>query len=165
MYDMRELRENMENGKVDLCITATHDREAGWDDYEIVSLAKAPAKIVVSAYHPWVMKNEITVEDLENCAVVKMDIPQATTQDYFVQMPCKEKIIVRNSESMYLELEQGKCFTVIPAEWNNYSEKNGKSFPLPCNPFDFELALIYKKNNTNALLPAVCELLKEEFEP
>ena len=165
MYDMRELREHLESGKVDMCITATHDKELGWEGCEIISLKKSPAEIVVSGYHKWMVKETLTVEDLKDCAVVKMDIPQATEQDYFMKIPCKEQIVVRNSESMYLELEQGKCFTIIPAEWNNYSEKNGKSFPLPCNQFDFELALIYKKNNTHTLLTEMCQLIKEEFEP
>lgn len=165
MYDMRELREHWENGKVDLCITATHDKEMGWENGEIVLLKKTPAEIVVSGYHKWMVKEEITIEDMREYPVVKMNIPQTGEQDYFVKIPCKEQIVVENYESMCLALEQGNCFSIMSTDIDNYCEKNGKTFPLPACQFDFELALIYNKKNPHALLPEVCQLIKEEFEP
>lgn len=165
MYDMGELREQIRDGKLDLCITATHDKEAGWENCEILSLKRSPAEIVVSGYHKWILQESVSVEELKEYPVVKMDIPTTAEQDYFRQIPCKEQIVVQNYESMCLALEQGNCFTIIATGWDQYCEQNGKTFPVPCHPFDFELALIYNKNNTHPLLQEVCQLVKEEFEP
>lgn len=163
--DMRELIEQMQNGRLDICITVSHENEPEWKNCCLSPLKKSPAQIVVSNYHPWVVKDSVTVEDMENSIFVKMDMPGFSEADYFIHVPCKEQIVVSNYESMCLRLEQGDCFTLMSADLDSYCEKNGKALSLPWSPFDFELVMIHHKNNTRSDITEICELICDEFEP
>lgn len=88
-----------------MCITAIHDKESGWENCEIVSLKKSPAEIVISGYHKWMVKEEITLEDMSEYPMVKMNIPQAGEQDYFAKIPCKERIVAEVCQLIKEEFE------------------------------------------------------------
>lgn len=57
---------------IDLCITNKHDFDS-WEGVEFITLARMPAQIVVSLNHPWVMKKQITAEDMANAPVLLLE--------------------------------------------------------------------------------------------
>ncbi len=164
MCDIKELREQIQSGRLDLCITITHATESGWTNCKFIPLAYSPARIVVSKYHPWVIQDTVSMEDMKESIFVKMGLPDSAENDYFMRMLCKDIQTVENYESICLRLEQGDCFSVMSEELDSYCEKNGKSFALPWSPFEFELALIYKESNPHSFLPELCRFIKDEFE-
>lgn len=164
LCDMKELIEQMKYGKLDLCITVTHKYEPEWKDCDVITLKRVPARIVVSNYHPWVVKDSVTIEDMKNNIFTKMDMPGFSEKDYFINIPCKEQSVAPNYESMCLRLEQGDCFTLMSADVDSYCEKNGKALALPWSPFDFNLVIICNPNNLNKSIPEICHFILEEFE-
>lgn len=164
MCDMAQLQTDIKNGKIDICITTTHEKEIAWENCKAVTLKVCPAKIVVSDYHKWVVQDAVSIEDMKSCEFVKMDLPQFSEMDYFVQIPCKGQLAVQNYETMCFNLEQGECFTIMSAEIDSYVEESGKVFPLPWSPFDFKLELLYNEHNHHSFLPELCQFIQEVFE-
>lgn len=164
MCDMSDLKMDMQNGQLDLVITTTHKTEPEWPECQKIELFSSPAKVVVSSYHRWFVKDEITKEDLLESNYIKMKMPFSLESDLFESVPCKSKLEVDNYETLCLMLEQGNYFTIMSAELDSYCGKGGKSFYLPWNPFDFELSLVHNKNNPHAFLPELCQFIQEIFE-
>lgn len=164
MCDMSDLKREVQNGQLDLCITTTHETEPGWDNSEMISLMSSPAQIVVSKYHKWYVKDTVSVEDMLECNYIKMKMPQIFEDNIFERVPSKNKLVVDNYETMCLMLEQGEYFTIMSAEMDSFCEKGGKSFPLLWNPFNFELSLVYNRNNPHSFLPELCQFIQEVFE-
>lgn len=163
MYDMGELQKALNSGTMDLCIMTTHDREVGWDDCIRVVLRSAPSMIVVSESHKWANCDRITVEDMEQEFFTRMNQPQYTPNDYFGMIPCKEQIVVENNESMYLELDRGNAFTIMPYELDRLSEQNYVAFDMPWSPFSFDLVLIYRKEDQDGFASKLCRFLLNEL--
>lgn len=164
LSDMSKLKTDMQEGQLDLCITTIHDSEPAWGENERINLMNSPACIVVSKYHPWYIKEKITVEDMAQSNYIKMAMPFALGSDFFETVPCKTKIEVNNYETMCLMLDQGDCFTIMSSAVDSYCEKEGKSFVLPWEPFDFHLALLYDKKNAHLFLPELCTFIQENFD-
>lgn len=162
--ELLELKQDLQNGQLDLCVTATHEKEPAWMDCEMIHIFAAPVSLVVSKYHPWYVKDSITLEDVMESNYVKMKMPDALESDSFDLIPCKNKIEVENYETMCLMLEQGNCFCIMYSQMDSYFEKHGKSFPVPWEPFDINLSLIYSKEHYRPFIPELCEFIKEIFE-
>lgn len=164
MCDMHELQDDMRDGKLDLCIVTTHETDPGWDNCNTITLKLCPAVLVVSEYHKWFVQESVSIDDMRQCDFIKMKMHHFKEEDYFVQIPCKNQIAMQNYETVCLTLEQGKCFTIMAAEVDSFLEKGGKTFDMPWNPFNFELAIIYNKSNTHSFLPELCQFIKDTFE-
>lgn len=163
MYDMGELQKALHNGTMDLCIMTTHDREVGWDDCIRVVLRSEPSKVVISDAHIWASRDDIMVEDMEREYFTRMNQPQYTPNDYYGMIPCKEQIVVENNESMYLELDKGSAFTIMPFELDRLSEQNYVAFDMPWSPFSFDLVLIYRKEDQGTFVSQICQTLLDKL--
>lgn len=164
MCDMSTLKRDMQNGQLDICITTAHETEPDWNNNVMIPLKKFPAHVAVSQYHPWYVREEITVEDMQGSNYIKMSMPFELSSDIFERIPCKSKYEVENYETLCLMLEQGDYFTIMTSEIDSFCEKGGKTFNLPWEPFDFHLALMYGKNNPHVFLPELCQFIQEIFE-
>ena len=164
MDDMGALKVDFQNGQLDLCITTTHEGEARWQDSVHIPLATSPARIVVSKYHKWNVQETVTVEDMKQCNYIKMKVPDSFEGDFFERVPCKNKFVADNFETLCLMLDRGDYFSLMNAELDAYCEKGAKTFSMPWNPFDFTLTLVYNKNNPHAFLPELCQFIQEVFE-
>lgn len=164
MCDMSTLKTDMQNGQLDLCITATHEAEPNWSVCERVCLYKSPASIVVSKYHPWYVQDSITEIDMRAHNYIKMRMPFSLSSDIFESVPCKARTEVDNYETLCLLLEQGEYFTIMSADIDTYCENGAKTFPLNWRPFDFELSLVYNENNSHGFLSELCSFIQDVFE-
>lgn len=163
MRDMSDLTRDILRGDLDLGITVTHAAEPQWSNCETIHLMRIPAQIVVSKYHPWYMKDTVSVEEMRQRPFIRMEMPFKS--DIFENIPCRESTNVDNYETLCLMLDQGEYFSVVAAELDRYCEQRGKGLPLPCDAFDFSLSLVYSKNNPHPFLPELCSFIQETLEP
>ncbi len=164
MYDMGLMQQEINAGKMDLGIMCVHDTAGGWENCEQVVLGEYPARIVVAANHPWVGKTHVTVEDMKKEIFVRMIQPQISDLDYFQVIPCKKSYAVEFCENMYLRLDQGDCFTIMPYQIDSLSEQDYVTFDLPWHPFSFRLALMYHKDYKDKFIKEVCRFVLKEFQ-
>ncbi len=163
MYDMGELQKALHAGTMDICIMTTHDREVGWDDCVRVKLFSVPSKVVVSYAHKWASYDKITIEDMRQETFTRMNQPQFTPNDYYGMIPCKNQVVVDNGDSMYLELDKGNVFTIMPYDIDCISEGDYITFEMPWNPFSFDLVLIYRKKDQNSFILELCAFLTSQL--
>ena len=164
MMGMGELQTAVQNNKIDLGITVTHDREAGWRNCSIYPIAYYPAQIAVSKNHRWFEKDSVSPTEFESSNFVRMDLPQYSEMDYFANIPCKRVIVVENYETMNLEVDSGRAFAIMSSKIDEMHDRGYKFFDLPCNPFDYTLALICKNDAENEFLEEVCSVIQCAFE-
>lgn len=164
ILDLSELQEGIQNGRIDLGITVTHDTEGGWEDCRVYPLARYPAQIAVSELHDWYGKESITLEDMEAKDFVRIHHPQYCVSDYYDKVPCRRMIKAENYETMNLEVNSGRAFSIMSGEVDEMYDRGYRFFDIPANPFDYTLALIFKNGTKNALLEDVCRFVRGEYE-
>lgn len=164
MMSMGELQTSIQSNKVDLGITVTHDREAGWKNCSVCPLAYYPAQIVVSKQHSWFEKDHVSLDDMKNSSFVRMDLPQYSEMDYFAGIPCNKTIVVENYDTMSLEVDGGRAFAVMANEIDELHDRGYKFFDLPCQPFNYALAVIYKNGVRSEFMEDVYRFIQASFE-
>lgn len=162
---LEEVRDMLEEDKIDLCITNIHEFE-NWQNCNVVKLASMPAKIVISLYHPWVMKEEITDEDLKNATILLYKKNRHLDPDsFYMRVNCKHKQYSNNFDSMLATLEIGKDFAVFPKVFDYMYKARFKYFDLPDKwKFQYFTAAIYKKDNYNPNIKNILENLQEDLK-
>ena len=164
LLDLSELQEGLQSGRIDLGITVTHDTEGGWEDCVVCPLARYPARIAVSELHDWYGKECVTLADMEARDFVRIYHEQYCVSDYYDRVPCRRVIEAENYETMNLEVNSGRAFSIMSGEVDEMYDRGYRFFDLPVNPFDYTLALIFKNGIKNALLEDVCRVVREEYE-
>ena len=165
MYEMRELREAMNLGEVDLGITMMHERLSWNENYTIIPLVRSQAHILVSLYHKWVVKEEVTLEDMGKMDRIRFDIGHVEMDNPYINYPCKNDIIVENYATMLSELERGKGYVIVSPELSEASlSYNTKEIPLPGEPLYIYMVLFYKKTEQRPEVLELIERICEVFE-
>lgn len=164
MMSMGELQASIQSNKIDLGITITHDREAGWKNCSICPLAYYPAQIVVSKRHSWFERDHISLDDMKGSSFVRMDLPQYSEMDYFANIPCSKTIVVENYDTMSLEVDGGRAFAIMANKVDELHDRGYNFFDLPCQPFHYALAVIYKNGDRSEFMEDVCKFIQESFE-
>lgn len=165
--DLFELRAMMLNGDLDMCITNTHEEEE-WTDMAYLSMVETPAKVVVSLYHPWAVKDAITVEDMKQVPFLRMDrhikdyiIPENIS--FYETIPCKEVLRVGNFDTMYVRLEQGDCFAVFPKAFAGSEHSHFKFFDIPYRDFLYHTVCLFSKKDIKKSVQDIAALISEEY--
>lgn len=159
---LEEVRDLLIKDEIDLCFSNVHEFE-DWSEYKVVKLATMPAKIVISLYHPWVMKDRITEEDMQNEGILlyKMNHP-LEENSFYNKITCKYKHYVNNFDTMLATLEIGKEFAVFPKVFDYMYKAKFKYFDLPEHlKFEYYTVAICKKTNTNNDIENILSNLKE----
>ena len=162
LLDMSELQESLQTGKIDLGITVIHDTEAGWNDCSIYPLARFPAQIAVSSKHAWYGKTSISLADMEAMDFVRIYHDHYCKSDYYDRIPCRRVIEAENYETMNLEVNSGRAFSVMSKEVDEMYDHGYHFIDLPVDPFDYTLAIICKESAQNTLLKDVCTFVQKE---
>ena len=166
MYEMRELLEAMDHGEVDMGITIVHDGLQQNDNYEMVPLIRSKAQILVSLYHKWVVKDRISLEDMREIDRIRFDIGNDSSENPYINYPCKKDIIVDNYATMLSEMERGKGYVIVSPEISeNNLSYNTKGFELPGEPLYMNLVLVYKKDEQRKEVIDLIDRIREVFEP
>lgn len=165
--DLFELRMKMMTNDLDLCITNTHEEEE-WPDFSLLSLAVGKAKVIVSLYHPWAIKDTITVEDMKKMAFLRMDRP---LKDYIIPesisfyetVPCSNVLTVANFDTLYVRLEQGDCFAIFPKAFAGSEHSRFKFFDIPYRDLVYHTACIFPKQEPRQAIKDIIQQITDEY--
>lgn len=149
--------------KCDLVITNIHDYEV-WDDVEIIPFATAPAQAVVSLYHPWAVKEELTKQDMENSPILLLERRKELEKDSFYRrLKVRERLYAANFNSLLANLQMEDCYAVIPKLFESDDRMNLRFMDLPEEyRFNFYLTVIYKKSHRQEKLFETLRTAAEE---
>jgi hypothetical protein len=108
-----------------------------------------PASIIVSLYHPWVIKTSITKEDMEEMPLLLYSRRQEESPDSFYRhVKAADYHYTSNYNAMLATLELGRDYAVFPKMFENINQYHFKYFDLPQEyRFNCSVVLIYKKDN------------------
>lgn len=146
--EIDEVIEWLYQGKCDLVITNIHDFEV-WPDAEIIPFVVTPAQITVSLYHPWMVKDKVTVEDMENMPILLLERKKKLERDSFYRnIKAKERMYASNFDSLLANLSACNCYAVIPKLFESMNQMGLRYLDLPqeCR-FNYRMAAIFKKGH------------------
>ena len=163
--EMDEIHRWLVEDKIDICITATNDNE-DWSGCKIVKLFSKPAKVAVSLYHPWNIKETITEEDLGDGSIVLLrETHYLNSDSFYRKIRCRNRVDVEDFHSLLTTLELGREFSVFPQYFNEISFAKLKYFDLPESlRFTCHWVFAYKDNDENRTLDHVLSRLTEELK-
>ncbi|MCI8991734.1 MAG: LysR family transcriptional regulator [Eubacterium sp.] len=168
MVELAEGRQLLMQGKLDLLFTNTHE-EDDWNGNQCLCMEEHEAKVMVSLYHPWAAKQEITAEDMRRETFLKMDmdmdhyrIPAADS--FYENIPCRKMQRINNFNTLYALLQQGEAFAVFPRAFAYMEQAKIKCFDFPGKKLRFYTALIYNPQGSRNGLGHVVRELAEEFD-
>ncbi len=155
------------SGEIDLLLTHIHEEER-WDGCRRLSFQSFEAQVCVSLCHPWVMKEQLTPEDLAKEAFIKMQADNSNYtvpagQGFYDRIPCREIIPVHNFETMLALLEQCSGFAVFPMFFSNMEHTHYKAFPYPGPPLRFDLCLVFREALQNSAALRAVQVVREEY--
>jgi len=167
LVELNEGKQMINNGELNLLLTNFHDE----DDFlgnRRYFMEKQKTKVVVSLYHPWALKEKITVEDMKQETFLKMDMNSDAyllpTKDCFYEnIPCKRIEIARNFSTILALLKQGNCFAVFPKAFAYMEQEKMKYFDVPDRDLYFYSGIIYNSDLAKGTFDSIVEELTDEF--
>ena len=134
-------------------------------NYAAIGLVRRQANIMVSLYHPWVVKDEVTFDDMKKVDRIRFDIGHDTQDNPYTSYPCKTDIIVDNYATMLSELSMGKGYVIVsPDITEQEMSYQTKEIPLPGEPLYISLSLLYKKNEDRKEVLEIIDKICDTFE-
>ncbi len=146
--ELDEVNHWLAAGVTDLSITNIHQYEV-FEKTNIIEFLETPAQIVVSLYHPWVVKEKITEEDLEAVPFLLIKREMNLDEDgYCKNIRGKELHYVTNFNSLLGNLETDNHFAVMPKlfESMKWSSLHYIDLPEACR-FNFKMVAMYSSNS------------------
>ncbi len=167
LIEMAEGKEKLLSGELDFLFTNIVADE-DWGECSRYSFMKSRAKIVVSLNHPWSIKNEVTIEDLEKEKFYKQYHPEKkerneTADGFYNNIPCGKVECVPNFQTLLEMLKMGDGFAVFPLAFDNADDSQIKSFDYPGESIDFYTAMIYNASNGRNEIRRIAEEIIYEF--
>lgn len=162
--EMDELYNDIRSHKIDLAIANVRPGEP-IDDLIQIPLLAMPCSIVVSYLHPWMAKEEITREDMEQAAVLFLSRDDGPDRDgFYGELKASSYHFAPTYNAMLAQLGVGQHYAVFPTLFENLNEIGLKSFPLPVDcKFDFSLSLVYHPHNRFADFFSTLTCLQQQF--
>lgn len=167
LLSIDDAMEQLISKNVDITITNIEEN----DDIEGIGrivFQKNPAKIVVAPEHPWWNKDAVTLEEMQQMDVIKIQTVKRMDANIahlglYDRIPCRKSIHVPNFETMYTLLGQGKAFAVSPKAFTNFDNMDFHFLELPIDNSRFDTAALFYKDNKNIAVKQVLSFLKNEW--
>lgn len=168
MVDLEYGKLMMLNNQLDLLLTNTHE-EDNWINLKKLSFGSYPAKVIVSLFHPWTIKDSISLEDLKTQTFIKMTMEGGhyTLPDqhaFYNEIPCRTIQEVSNFHTLFTLLMQGEGFAVFPEAFSFRENARIKCFDYPGRTLIYHTALIYNPNSALNGINTIAQSIKDEFE-
>lgn len=140
-------------GTCDMVITNVHDFER-WDHAASIPLFHAPAMLVISLYHPWMVKDEIALADMAEESFLLYSRKKELEQTSFYRtFHAKEREYAPNFSSLMATLELGTSYAVMPKLFESMTHADLRYLPLPAEyAFDYHMTAFYRPDNHFASL-------------
>ena len=168
MIELDEGRRKVLEGKLDILLTNMHEEDR-LDGFTCLAFGEYDARVIVSLSHPWVMKGQITAEDMKTEAFIKMQMDNEHytvpwEQSFYRNVPCRKVLEAPNFETMMVLLQQAAGFAVFPMAFMNMGSAKVKSFPYPGRTLKFYTALVVRRESAEGRLQDLIQDLTSEFE-
>lgn len=146
--EIDEVNDWLREGRADLLITNVHEYER-WPGMERITLMTAPAQIIVSLYHPWVLKEKITASDMEQYPILLMERKKELEEDSFYRhVKSAGRHYAPNFSSLLANLENDRHYAVFPKMFESMRWDGYQYFDLPENyRFSFSMVAIYRPDS------------------
>ncbi len=142
--ELDEVNRWLVSGATDLSITNIHEYEV-FERAKIIEFFETPAQIVVSLYHPWVVKERLTEKDLEEVPFLLIKREMNLEEDGYCRgIRGKELHYVTNFNSLLANLETDNHFAVMPKLFESMKWSSLHYFDLPEGyGFNFKMVAMY----------------------
>lgn len=162
--ELDDAKDWLQQEKIDLAISNVHQFEQ-WPDTTFITLKQVPAQIIVSLFHPWVLKDQITARDMSESSMLFLERRHDLEQySFYRQINCQERHFAPNFDSMLANLEIGTEYAVIPKAFENMQRAKFKYFDLPEEMrFNFSVACIYRNDSKFSKLFRELDKRKDEI--
>ena len=169
MIELEEGRKKLEAGRLDLLFTNIHEQD-NMTQNECLVFSEHDTRVVVSLTHPWVMKDQVTAQDLQQETFIKMEMDDehylvSAEDNFYMHIPCKSIKTVSNFDTLLILLQQGAGFGVFPMAFFNQRYSKVKSFDYPGNALKFYTCMVCRYKISG--LPEIRKLIegiREEFD-
>ncbi|NTV89254.1 MAG: LysR family transcriptional regulator [Clostridiales bacterium] len=146
--EMDETIQAVRNGKADLAITNFTEFER-CDDLAAVTLATMPASIVISLYHPWMVRESVSKEDMEAMPILLLARDKEDEPDsFYSRIKASGYHKASNYNALLATLEIGKDYAVFPKMFEEMNEFSFRYFDLPEEyRFNCSRMLLFRKDS------------------
>ncbi len=167
LVELNEGKRMIINRELDLLLTNYHEEDF-FPDCKCYCIEKHKNKVVVSLYHPWAVKNSITIEDMKQETFLKMQMDSdhyrvPTENGFYNNIPCKKIEPISNFGTLFALLQQGNAFAVFPKAYAYMERAKMKYFDVPTRDFYFFTGLIYNPLTSNNKLESVVSEIVDEY--
>lgn len=161
--EIDEVNDWLRDGRADLLITNIHEYEQ-WPGMEIIPFMRVPAQIIVSLYHPWVVKEKITREDMAQYPVLLLARKKELEADSFYRhVKSNGRHYAQNFSSLLANLENDTHYAVFPKMFESMRWDGYKYFDLPKeDKFCFSMVAMYPSGSRFERLFQVIRSLAED---
>lgn len=150
-------------GRADLLLTNIHQFEH-WPGMHVVPFLTIPAQIIVSLYHPWVVKDQVTARDMAEYPILLLERKKELEPDSFYRnVKSRGRHYAPNFSSLLANLENDRHYGVFPRMFESMGWDRYKYFDLPEEyRFDFSLVAMYPESSPFTDLFSVLETIAQE---
>jgi DNA-binding transcriptional LysR family regulator len=163
LLDFVELRNEMHDNVLDLCITASNDWML-WRDTRARVLRDMPYKVVFSRKLPIAMKQHFSIEDLKEYdqIVLPDKILVSGATDWARKIPCRVLIHAPDVTTMLVRTESGQGFSIMPRTFEGYNSEKLTFRSLPYTDAKAQVACICKQN-ADERIQTVVNLIADKY--
>lgn len=161
--ELDEVNDWLRNGTVDMVLTNIHQFEK-WPGMRLVTFAKIPAQVIVSLYHPWMVKEKITAEDMAKYPILLYERTKELEADSFYRnVKSNGRHYAPNFSSLLANLEGTLHYAVFPKMFESMQWDRYQYFDLPEEyQFDYETVAMYPENSRFKQLFTSLNIMVEE---
>ena len=165
LYDFGNLRQQLMDGTIDLCIALSSDWKY-WPSVKVISLQKQPFKVVVSKKHPLAAFSDLQFDELRKynwMALDNLETIRAAPAHWLSRVPCKAKTPVGNFLTVLANVEAGLGFSCLTPVFQGIKSNTLKLFFLPFEDAYADFICVYREDMINPLVLSVVKQISLNF--
>lgn len=132
LLDFKELRNQLLDGLLDLCITTSNDWKL-WPEVKVFVFAQKQFQVVYSDRHPLADCKQIAPERLKE--YVQLYLPQDNllpgVEQWGKKIPCKRTIPCQDISTLLVRLELGEGFSLLTKVFEGYDNPHLRFLDVP----------------------------------
>lgn len=147
LLDFVELRNEIHDKVLDLCITSSNDWML-WRNTRARVLCDLPYKVVFSRKLPLAMKQHFSIEDLKDYDQVVLPDKNLVSGavDWARKIPCRVLIHAPDVRTMQVRTESGQGFAIMPRSFEGYNSEKLTFRSLPYAEAKAQVVCICREN-------------------
>lgn len=163
LLDFVELRNEIHDKVLDLCITSSNDWMF-WRDTRARVLRDLPYKVVFSRKLPLAMKQHFSIDDLKDYDQVVLPDKNlvAGAVDWARKIPCRVLIHAPDVRTMQVRTESGQGFAIMPRSFEGYNSEKLTFRSLPYEDAKAQVVCICREN-ADEKVQAIMNMIGDKY--